>query len=329
MSFFTRHTSRGYREDATPPQFEGELHRQTIHHAVGWARDKANPTRSVTVEAVVIDECGERAVSTVVADAYYGPLSLRSYDDVRHGFQLIFDPPLTSTERDSMVIRPAGTKLQLKLAAMPELPFSPYDDDRRSPVEGFVDAISLTHVAGWMVNRRAVTDPLDFEVCLVQANETKIIARGTADRPYAGVESIGSMNCGFKLAFSTPLTIVERNNLQVRVPEHDSILPRAPSVHGYIDKLDPYHVVGWVRDRFRPEDRLAFEVILTGPDGKQTLAAGVADKFHAGLAAGAPEDGFHGFRVDFSTTLTPEQVSCVSVRITAPPFTLPFSFPRH
>ena len=315
MKFFNRRTPRRYSGSTLPSQFEGEVHRRSIHHATGWARDRANPAQHLTVEAVIIDERGERVVGQVPANTYYGPLSLQSYDDVWHGFQLIFEPPLTVAESENLVIRPAGTQIQLELAARPELPVSPYDDDRLSPIEGCIDAVSLTHVVGWMVNRRDPGNALDFEVALDVLGETRIIARGRADQPYAGVEVPGAGPCGFKIEFSTPLTPDERNGLMIRVPDHDCVLTRTNSIQGYVDELDQHHAAGWVLDRFQPENMLEFEVILAGPGGEQQLATGIADNFHAGLAAGAPEHGSHGFRVNFTSPLTPDERNRLMIRV--------------
>jgi hypothetical protein len=312
------------------PQFEGFVHKRTVHYMAGWARNRARPSERVTVEAVLSAPDGERVLARAVADVYYGLLSLQSGDDVRHGFQLYFDPPLSASESDCVIVRPAGTVTPLEFAEPPEPPPGINVEAAQLPaLQGYVDELSVTGLSGWMMSPRDSASRLDFEVVIALPGETRVIASGVANQPYEplAVSGFDETDYGFRIEFPVKLTALERDHVIVRAKGHHDILARASEFQGFVDELSTRHVAGWVRSRFRPEIQLDVEAILTGPHSEAKLAAGVAGRMHAGLALGAPEDGYHGFRLEFADELSRDQLGAVSVRLAAAEFIVPSALP--
>jgi hypothetical protein len=306
---------------------EGCVDRRTIHHVAGWARNRSNPGERVTVEAVLPAPGGERILGVAAADAYHGALSRRSGDDVWHGFQIYFDPPVAEAERELIFVRAQAARAVLDLALPPPKPLPvpvPEAAPAPPPIHGFIDDLSRSHVAGWIVDLRTPDQPVGFEVVV---GEARLIAQGLADQVYPPLQDsgFGDARHGFHLAFLDPLTLEERNSLVVRPAGAAIFLPRAPGFQGFVDERSTHHVAGWVRDRFRPEEFLAFEVLLIDAEGERRIGSGVADIFHEGLAQGAPEDAGHGFRLVFRRPLTIEQRDKLIVRLAGAPFILPES----
>jgi len=317
-----------------PPQFEGLVEKRTIHHVAGWALDRANLGERVTVEALLKAPEGERVLGRAVADVYYGALSLQSSGDVRHGFELYFDPPLSAAERDALMVRVAGTETPLAFATLVEPPGTEAGFAQSPALHGYIDELSLARVCGWIMDPRDLASRLEFEVVLALAGESRVIARGVANQPYAALRlsNTNANDYGFTVEFPAKLTPLERDSLIVRAVGQDDALSRAPQFQGFVDELSTRHVAGWVRNRFRPETQLAVEAVLTGPNGEQKLAEAIADAFHAGLAAGATDDGYHGFYLRFAPPLNEAQLGDILIRVPAEDFVLPrsvFATPEH
>jgi hypothetical protein len=300
---------RGGQTSAGPVGYEGCVHRKSIHHAAGWARNPARLAEKVTVEAVIDTPEGERVLAEAVAGGYYGYLYAQSFDDVWRGFELIFESPLSAAELDRLIIRPRGAATPLDFGPPPEPALDPVEDDRLPAIEGYIDELSLDQVSGWMINRRDTSGTAAFEVVLALPDAQKIIARGTADQPYAALQTshFKGANGGFAVQFAAPLTVAERDSLIVRSVEYGTILARAAGIHGAVDELSTGHAAGWLRDRFHPERQLELEAVVMTPDGGRRVASGMADRFHEGLAFAMPQDGMHGFLLEFSPPLTPAE----------------------
>ncbi|MGZ8409900.1 MAG: hypothetical protein ACXWVS_08285 [Hyphomicrobium sp.] len=78
-------------------------------------------------------------------------------------------------------------------------------------------------------------------------------------------------------------------------------LPSAPTIEGFIERIEPQRVSGWAWDRRAPGDVLEIEILL---DGK-SLATTRADRFREDLKKGIG-DGCHAFQAFFDTPI-PEQ----------------------
>ncbi len=194
---------------------------------------------------------------------------------------------------------------------VPELPAA-----IRSPIQGYVDERTTTHVAGWMRNLTDPEERVGFEVAVVQPDGMRVIASGSADQFSSVLQqlSVGDARYAFRVDFPTPLTPGERDHLVVRPTHSDIPLELAPQLQGYLDERSVHHVAGWIRNRSNPEERVAFEVILDAPNGERVLARGRADEFNPVLKQLAIGDAAYGFRVLFPEQITEEERDRVLVR---------------
>ena len=78
-------------------------------------------------------------------------------------------------------------------------------------------------------------------------------------------------------------------------------LPPAPTIEGFIERIEPQRVSGWAWDKRAPGDVLEIEILL---DGK-SLATTRADRFREDLKKGTG-DGCHAFQAFFDDPLPEE-----------------------
>jgi sulfatase maturation enzyme AslB (radical SAM superfamily) len=69
--------------------------------------------------------------------------------------------------------------------------------------------------------------------------------------------------------------------------------PRPDRHRGVINALSATHVEGWIQGLDRPEERIAYEVVLSQTN--EVLARGIADQFRHGSHAAGVGDGAHSF----------------------------------
>ena len=193
-------------------------------------------------------------------------------------------------------------------------------------LQGFVDARSTQHVAGWV---RDLHDPqarVTFEVML----DGRSLHRGIAERFSQTLVAVGVGDGAhaFHVTFDAALTQEQRDRVEV-VPQGGQALPLAPqldarfqpwsgdrgSFQGYVDERSTHHVAGWVRDLDQPGHRVAIEVVLGGAAGERVLHRGVADRFSKHLQTIGIGDGQHGFYIAWDQALTDAERDLVSVRV--------------
>jgi molybdenum cofactor biosynthesis enzyme MoaA len=201
-----------------------------------------------------------------------------------------------------MVKFPSGLLAFLKRnEAVAETPSTP-----APAIQGYVDEISLTHVIGWV---RDLSDARRrVEVEAVTAG--RVVARGQGADPYPALaeDGFGDARYGFTLSLPAGLSPVERAGITIRAG--GVALARGAALQGYVDQRSVNHVAGWVRNRFDPAERVAYEVLLGG----QVIATGVADRFYMALAQQSLGDAFYGFLTLFPDALSEEERDMVSVR---------------
>lgn len=193
-------------------------------------------------------------------------------------------------------------------------------------LQGFVDARSTHHVAGWV---RDLDDPsarIGFAVML----DGRVLHRGVAERFSQTLVAVGVGDGAhaFHVTFAAPLSVEERDRVAV-VPEGGRALALAPqletrfqpwsgdrgSFQGYVDERSTRHVAGWVRDLDRPGYRVEIEVVLEDAAGPRVLHRGVADRFSKHLVTIGIGDGQHGFYITWDVPLTEAERDLVSVRV--------------
>jgi hypothetical protein len=105
-----------------------------------------------------------------------------------------------------------------------------------------------------------------------------------------------------------------RNNLVVRPANTKLPLERAPKYQGFVDERSIHHAAGWVRNRFDPDERVAFEAVLGAGRDAQVIATGRAERFYAPLAAQFGGAAMCGFRLLFARALTEAERDMVMIR---------------
>ena len=79
------------------------------------------------------------------------------------------------------------------------------------------------------------------------------------------------------------------------------------AIQGFVDERTTTHVAGWMRNLHDPEERLAFDVVVSGPAGARIIAKGRADQFSTVLQQLSVGDARYGFRVEFPAPITADE----------------------
>jgi len=129
---------------------------------------------------------GDRLLHRGSANQFNPVLSEVGVGHGRYAFRHEFPTALSVEERDRLVVRPAGSNWELELA--PALVTEP----PRVRFQGYVDARSIRHVAGWVRNLTDADERLAVEVVLPDARGgERVLWRGTANRPSAVLREVG------------------------------------------------------------------------------------------------------------------------------------------
>jgi hypothetical protein len=86
------------------------------------------------------------------------------------------------------------------------------------------------------------------------------------------------------------------------------------AIQGFVDERTTTHVAGWMRNLHDPEERLAFDVVVSGPAGARIIAKGRADQFSTVLQQLSVGDARYGFRVEFPAPITADERNHLVVR---------------
>ena len=203
-------------------------------------------------------------------------------------------------------------------------------------LQGYLDARSTRHVAGWLRDLDHPAHKLGVEVVLPAlegdaSSHDEVLATAAADRFSAVLLAVGVGDGvhAFYAEFNRRLTDAERERVVVRPAGGGDPLAHAPDLQseylpwgvdptrfqGYVDERSTHHVAGWARNLDDPADKLDVEVVLRTPDGEQVLALVRADRFSKNLLEIGVGDGLHAYFADFQPPLSPAQRDCVSVRV--------------
>ncbi len=223
------------------PAYQGYVDERSVAHVAGWLRDLNDAAARLGYEVVLPEDDAERVLAAGIADAASDVLVQVGVGDGRYAFRAVFAAPVSEAERDRIFVRPVRSAHRLELA--PALQTAPPGTPRR-PFQGFVDARSVVHVAGWVWDLSDPASRLELEVVLPGPDGERVLARAQANRFNQTVLEIGSDDGlhGFYLNIP-PLTTAERDRVQVRVAgtAHDVALSPAlntafePIVHVAMD----------------------------------------------------------------------------------------------
>jgi hypothetical protein len=192
-------------------------------------------------------------------------------------------------------------------------------------VQGYVDEITATAVSGWVRDHNHPSTRIALDVLVERGDGAHVIATGIGDQPYPPLfnDGVGDGRHGFTIPLP-PLTYQERRDLIVQPRDGANPLERAWPYQGYVDERSVNHVAGWIRNRFDPVARIAFEVAIVTAEQDTVIATGTAENFYTMLAARS-EDAFHGFQLLFKTPLTEAERDAVVVRAAGQNSALPLS----
>jgi sulfatase maturation enzyme AslB (radical SAM superfamily) len=290
-------------------KFQGYVDERSVHHVAGWVRNRFDPAERVAFEVVVASP-GERVVAQGQAGKLHNALTEPLIGDAHYGFRVHFPEPLSEAERGTMMVRPVGAAQALMLS--PKLISAP----AASLIQGYVDEISSTSVVGWIRDGFNPQARINYDVAIVLPEGTRVIGRGKADQLYPGLSDVafGDGKYGFRMPIDVKLTARERENLVVRPEGSKMPLERAGAYQGFVNERSVSHVAGWVRNRFNPAERVAFEVVVLDNASERVIGRGVAETFYTALAQQNAEDAFHGFQLIFKTPISEAERDTVIVR---------------
>ncbi|MCW3476202.1 radical SAM protein [Limobrevibacterium gyesilva] len=276
-----------------PPTLLGYLRERSTTHVAGWIQNQYDPSQRVAFEVVCTLRGAQRVLATGVADLFDPVLSAQEVGDALYGFRVAFPTPVSEAERDHLEVRPIATGKPIQRAP--------------SPILGYLQECSTSHVAGWIHNHDDPGQRVAFQVVCAQPGAERVLATGVADQldSVLSRQGVGDGRYGFRVAFPAPVSEPERDHIEVRPIAAGKPIQRAPSaILGYIRERSTRHVAGWIQNAATPTRRVAFEVVCTLPGSERVLATGVADQFDRVLSALGFGDALYGFRVIY-----PEPVS--------------------
>ena len=242
-----------------PGPFQGYIDERSTNHVAGWLRNLSDPADRVTFEVVVPGNGSDRIVHRGVADRFSEVLVLVDVGDGRYAFDVTFEVPLTTAERDGLFVRPAGALHRLELA--PALKSSPRSQSdaaigqaapaavpvatakpqamaitAHGPFQGYIDERSTHHVSGWIRDLSDLSARVPFEI--VTLGE-RVLHRGVADSFSNLLVQIGVGDGlhAFYLQFAEPLTPAERDALFVRPTGSAHRLELAPSLKAVFEPI--------------------------------------------------------------------------------------------
>jgi len=214
------------------PHYQGYLDERSIRHVAGWVRNLADPAERPGFELVLPMPDGERVLHRGRADAYSAILEQVGVGDGRYAFRHVFDAPLSTAERDILFARPAGSDRRLDLAPALRTDPPPPPGQRLDPFQGYIDARSTRHVAGWVRNLADPAERVPVEIVLPEADGERILWHGVADAfsPVLRAVGVGDGAYSFTAILLESLTEAARDQVFVRPANSAFRLEFAPAL---------------------------------------------------------------------------------------------------
>jgi hypothetical protein len=215
-----------------PGAYQGYIDERSVRHVSGWVRDRADPSHRVAYEIVLPDAVGETVLHRGRADRFSDVLVRVDVGDGRYAFRHVFDPPLTTAERDGLFVRPTGSEHRLELAPALRTDPPPLPGQRTEPFQGYIDERSTRHVAGWVRNLADPAERLEVEAFVPGEAGERVVWRGAANRFSAVLREVGVGDGGyaFYALLTDELSEAERDALQVRPVAAPFRLELAPAL---------------------------------------------------------------------------------------------------
>lgn len=220
------------------PRLQGYLDERSTRHVAGWVRDLDDPAHKVDVEVVLPSIPGLlnpsiEILATATADRASETLVAVGVGDGVHAFHAEFSRALSPAERDRVEVRPVGRFLPLDHA--PAL-LTTYHAWGALPAhyQGYLDARSTHHVAGWVRNLADASEKPELDVVLTaaQGESERVLGQIRADQFSKTLVEIGVGDGvhAFSLLFTPPLSDPERDRVELRLRPTGTLIEHAPEM---------------------------------------------------------------------------------------------------
>ena len=166
-------------------------------------------------------------VLVATADRHSPILQKIGVGDGVHAFHVTFPRLLTDAETANVSARGANAIETLEHAPEMSTSYVPCGVDP-TRFQGYLDARSTHHVAGWARNLDEPTDRLTVEICLGDQVLTQVIA-DQFSKTLLEV-GVGDGIHAFTHVFTPPLTEIERDRLDIRIVASAQSLQHAPEL---------------------------------------------------------------------------------------------------
>ncbi len=222
----------GSKDDRARASFQGYVDERSTHHVAGWMRNLADPDERLDFELVVDGAEGECIFASGQACTYSATLEQVGVGDGRYAFRHVFGTPLTIAQRDGLFARPAGSLHRLELAPDLRTDPPPAAGQRSEPFQGYIDARSTHHIAGWVRNLANPDERVAVEVLLGGNDGDIVLWRGVADSYSAVLTEVGvGDGCySFFAILPAALSESERDRVFVKPVNSRFLLELAPAL---------------------------------------------------------------------------------------------------
>jgi GT2 family glycosyltransferase len=288
------------------PAFWGVFDGVVDGHAVGWARDTANPSPASI--RVCID--GQWTVPAV-ADVYRLDLASRKIGDGRHGFRVCL-PFEAFDNREHTVWVTCGDG-EVELAPRKRMVLEPQ-------IVGCLDSIEQSGLRGWACHRFE-SAKLVIALCM----DGEVLGEATAYKFRKDLQESGYADgrCAFGLplpakAFDGAKHVFTARALPFGIELRGSPLTFQSRYEGTLERLANGVLYGWVWDISRPTTRVSLDIYVNG----KLIETVLADKLRNDLREHSIGDGVHGFAMPLEDHLGSKESLTIEAKISGTAFVL-------
>ncbi len=202
---------------------QGYVDELSVLHVRGWAWDTERPERRLAISS------SDRKISTF-ADRKSEILVALGIGDAHYAFSAQFSPALSEAERAALTIFADGHALEFAPALVTTPPAPRF--------QGYLDALSRGHAAGWL---RDLDEP-DGKFTVEAWLDDECLGSATADRQTETLTALGIGAHGFTVTFPRLLTAAGREWVEIRVAGHPHRLEHAPALSRDIGLIGPLEI---------------------------------------------------------------------------------------
>jgi hypothetical protein len=190
---------------------QGYVDELSTVHVKGWAWDTARPERRLAITS-------KQHPLALIADQPSDTLAALGIGDAQYAFSTRFDPALTEDVRRSLTLQADGVAMEFAPNLITTAPTPRF--------QGYLDALSRLHAAGWLRDVGAPTARFTVEAWL----NGVMIASGPADAATPVLTKLGLGACGFHLTFPQLFTATAVARVEIKISGHDHVIERAPAL---------------------------------------------------------------------------------------------------